>query len=211
MRIEIISPQDFTSKTADKVYRFRYENFVVGAHMPDSYADHDRHMLYDPLDAMGHQVIAFDTDNKVIGVVRINTVAAGLSDDIVALHQLSELDPRFATRCAISSRLVVDPAYRNTTMPANLAVGGLKVMRRHGCSWCVICCDPQNVPFFNKLGFERFVDEIQHPDFGASALMKYNVASPPVDGKKIARYIAKQAIAEEMPGTQNDDQSAVSA
>ena len=158
---------------------------------PDPHADKASNMIEDALDVTAHHVVVTNED-EIIGLGRINALKDKNFEDMAEIYRLDLLGKDYAQTTALSTRLMVAPAYRRKRTPMQICIEQLKIVRSQNCKWCVICCHPRLVPFFHRLGFENHTDEIDHPNFGVSALLKYNAISPKVSNARTARLLSEK-------------------
>lgn len=193
MTIKTYAPGTLPDELATKIFRLRYDIFIDEMGYPDPHADKATNMIEDVLDETAHHIVVTN-DQEIIGLGRINALKDRNFEDVAEIYQLELLGSDYARTTALSTRLMVAPAYRRKRTPMQICIEQLKIVRSQNCNWCVICCHPRLVPFFFRLGFETHIEEIDHPNFGSSALLKYNAVSPKVKNARTARLLSESAM-----------------
>ena len=153
---------------------FRYEVYVAEMQRPQRYADHARRMVIEPLDSCANVFVALD-DGRIVGTVRTNYAARGDLDEYVRLFGIDSADPRFLAGTSITTKLMVAPHYRNTSLAYRLARATYRCARADGIHQDFIDVNPPLVPFFQKLGYRVHRPRVLHPEYGPVVVMRIDV------------------------------------
>jgi hypothetical protein len=148
------------------VYRFRYEVYVKEMKRTQEYADRELEIVCEPLDKSGH--IAFAEDSgRVVGTARFNV---GVDDSFGVykdLYRLRSFGSFYPSSLSMTTKLIVAPEYRRSTLPLQLSVFCYKQGLPLGPVFDFIDCNPPLVLFFRKLGYRQVFPNINHPEYGA--------------------------------------------
>lgn len=147
------------------VYQFRYRIYVEEMHRKQRYADHTRKQIVDPLDETAFLVAAFD-DDIVVGTQRLSVGNRGHFGEYASLYKMREFGQYWPERLSISSRLMVSPEYRRTTVPMQLAITCYKLALGAGVVFDFMDCNEHLVGYFGKLGFRQVFSRLIHPEYG---------------------------------------------
>lgn len=161
--IERASSQD----DLEDAYRFWYRVYVqeMGRHCDDPLADHRTGKLRDPIAPRGALLLARNPRGAVVGTV-LNTPTTepiGKYEEIYRLNQLSGSQRR---RSTITTKLMVDPRFRGTKLPMQLARAAYVHTLEHQMLYDFIDCNDHLVGFFEKLGYRPHRGCVEHPDYG---------------------------------------------
>ena len=154
------SAEDF-----EELCRFRYRIYVEEMQRTQRYADHDRKRIEEPLDATAAHFLAFAGD-EIIGCIRWNS---GLDTDFgeyADLYAMHLAGPFFPNRCAISTKLMVIPSYRRSTVPLSLCVECYSFGVARGTAFDFMDCNPHLERMFAHYGYRSYRGRIQHPEYG---------------------------------------------
>lgn len=161
MRIaEAITPED-----REAVYRFRYRVYVEEMGRPQKYADHAWKRIEEPLDGHAHVLAAFNGDH-LVGTVRYNLGSEGGFDYYEELYGLRSFGPFFPDHVSITTKLMVAPECRRSTLALRLASECYRGGAERGSMFDVIDCNPPLRPFFAKLGYRQISSNFEHPEYG---------------------------------------------
>src|SRR5690349_3726660 len=120
MPIEIRMAQ--TPSDVDAVFRLRYQVYVEELQRNQRYADHDQRTIAEPLDKNGNLFCAFE-NGSLVGTVRTNYARNGGLGEYEELYEMATACPAYHPRqSSITTKLLVAPAYRNSSLAYRLAV-----------------------------------------------------------------------------------------
>lgn len=155
-----------TDKAREDVYSFRYRIYVEEMKRLQMYADHLKKQVREPLDVSGHLLAAYDSNDRTIGTVRFNVGVDqhfGIYND---LYRLRSFSPFFPERVSITTKLMVSPHFRGTSLALSLAMSCYTRGLELGTCFDFIDCNPPLVGFFERLGYRQMVAPVEHPEFG---------------------------------------------
>ena len=157
----------------EAAFRIRYEVYVEEMGWDSKYANHDRRMIEQPLDATGEIWIAL-LNGKIIGTIRINV---GRSEDLGFYREVYSLDSLPASHGAIGvlTNFVMLPAYRNLGIAMQLGRTAFSMAVHKGMRIAFLDCEHRMVRFYAWMGFEIYKADFVHPHYGPGVCMKMDV------------------------------------
>jgi len=163
MNIEI--KQVTTQAEREQVFRLRYRVYVeeIGAQM--TYADHAHKKIEEPLDRQGTILGAF-LNGGLVGSVRINW---GWQDigACADYYGMRVFEPYFPKKTTMTTRLVVAPEARRSTVAMSVIMAWYSVQRAAGVCFDFIDCRDDVKPMFLKLGYRQVLGQpVRHPESG---------------------------------------------
>jgi hypothetical protein len=166
-----------TESEARDVFRFRYEIYIDELGRTQTYADHAARIIEEPLDACGNLFCAYD-GARLVGTVRSNYSARSpLEDyaDYVSLYQMQRCGTAHPHSTSVTTKLVIAPGYRGSTLPYRLAAATYCEGLADGVSFDFVDVYPARVPFFERLGYRVHLPEAQHPEYGTVIVMRLSM------------------------------------
>ena len=157
------------------VYRFRYSIYVEEMGISESSADHAGKLISDSLDGAAAMILAAWDGDRVIGTTRSNLIRDGGISDYLEYYRLLDLAPDALAESSITTRLMVHPEFRRTTLSARLACERSRWGLSQGIRANFIDCDPNNHPYFTALGYKVVLDDFIHPEFGLGFLLRLDL------------------------------------
>lgn len=165
MKANIASHLAQTTAEREAIYRFRYDTYVREMKRIQTYADHDRGWIKEPLDETAHVLGAFEGD-EVVGTYRVNfarTSDLGMYDQLYGMNWAGEFHP---WHTSISTKFMVSAQYRGSALGIRIAVAGYKFCRMNGIEFDFIDCNDHLLGFFGYLGYRQYRNQIEHPEYG---------------------------------------------
>jgi hypothetical protein len=150
----------------EDIYRFRYRVYVEEMNRKQKYADHERKMVVEPLDASA-RLYGIWTGKEIVGTVRFNVAAAtdtGYYDD---LYSLDVVGPQYSAHTSLTTKLMVAKTHRNLKLAVSLACTLYRDGKKAGMEFDFIDCNDHLVPFFEYLGYRMFKGKVNHPEYGS--------------------------------------------
>ncbi len=179
MKIYTAAPGTLSPEKLQQIYEFRYQIYVAELEFQDSHADHERKIVTDAFDPVAYHFYAEEErpsgNAEIVGAGRFNALKDYCDDKTAEVYQLESLTPDYRETCLISSFMMVGPEHRGGTLPMEIAIAQLKAAKKLDADWCLVSCHLERKGFFLRIGFEEFVPECVHPDFGRVALMKLDL------------------------------------
>jgi len=148
----------------EAVYRLRYTVYVEELGRKQSHADEANRRIAEPIDRSARIFAAFDGP-QIVGTIRQNWA----SDDIAPyprfyhFHLFKGLPKRIVS---ISSKLIVAPSHRGSTLSLRLCTAVFDFVARNGGQFSIMDCSTPHKPFFEKLGFRQYLPDLPHPIYG---------------------------------------------
>jgi GNAT superfamily N-acetyltransferase len=88
------------------------------------------------------------------------------------MYQIDRLDFSEIEAASITTRLMVAPHYRSSTVTVRIVKSVYRFALEHGITTDLIDCNAHLVPFFTRLGYELHRTDLVHPEYGAVTVMK---------------------------------------
>ncbi len=155
MGIEIRRVTDEDTRAA--AFRFRYEVHVGELGKDGHGVDHVHRVLHDEADEEATLFVAED-EGKIVGTARVN---AGREGQLPApYHEWMELGPAVeavgAERISVTSRLMVDPAYRGRTLASLLVMHLYQHGVQKGLDLDFCIAEPGLLRSYYRLGYRTY-------------------------------------------------------
>jgi hypothetical protein len=150
----------------EKVYRFRYDVYMREMGRTQVYADHEHERIEEPLDEHGIILAAF-VGEEVVGTVRLNRARDGDLGWYPALYGMAEVAGELhPEHTSISTKLMVAREHRRTALAGRLALSLYQVALEAGVLVDFINCNAALVGYFVRLGYRRYRETVEHPEYG---------------------------------------------
>jgi len=148
----------------EMVYRFRYGIYVEELHRAEPHADHERKRIEEPLDQDGVLFGAFRGD-EMVGTLRMNSGESvrGYYED---LYGMSAYAPYFPYRTSITTKLMILPSLRRSSLSFRLAEAGFCYAHEMNFEHDFIDCNQHLKTYFLKLGYQQHMSDVEHPIYG---------------------------------------------
>ncbi len=155
MAIEIREATD--DETRERIFRFRYGIHVVELGKDGPGVDHGRRLLFDDADAQATIFFA-EEEGRIVGTGRQN---GGRKGELPPLYQewleTAPAEAEFGReRVSITSRLMVDPAYRGRTLASLLVMRLYEHACRNGVDVDFIFAEPGLLRLYYRLGYRQY-------------------------------------------------------
>jgi GNAT superfamily N-acetyltransferase len=129
-------------------------------------SDHARSeaSLRDDADKTGHLFAATTTDGTLVGTARANLLREGVPPPFDSLlHAIGDEAPTIDT-LSVTSRMIVAPTHRNTSLAARLAVAVYQHGLERGIYHDAIFVQPAHVPMYLRMGYRHLsIATLPHP------------------------------------------------
>lgn len=150
----------------EKIYRFRYRVYVEELGKTFSGTDHDKKWLYDELD---NTAVLFYVEVKgmIIASSRMNLGSmTHFSKEWRELYQLDKFDCFPPESISLSSRIMVDEAWRGSLVLGAMLSEIYVYARKEGIKFDFCNCSPFLLEFYEHLGYRRYIDGFLDEDTG---------------------------------------------
>ena len=154
-----------TPEDRERIFRFRYRIYVEEMGRTQKYADPKRRTVEEPFDKTGHLFIA-EADGEVVGTLRSNF---GRDTDFgyyTWLFGMDSVGAAFPRDVSLTTKLMIVPALRSGTLAVRLALALYDLGRDLGIRHDFIDCNPHLEEFFTRLGYRRYWQHVEHPEYG---------------------------------------------
>lgn len=150
----------------ESAQRLRYEVYCQELGRQSPYADHDKKIITDHLDATGHIFVAVEA-GETIGTLRGN---ASAESPLAALEELYGMtkSARHPEATAICTKFVVRKSKRGGAAAMKLISAMVRYGVQDGIKECYIDCIPALLPYYKALGFTITGEKFFHRENGPS-------------------------------------------
>lgn len=158
-----------TDAERERVYAFRYVVHALELGKGGRGVDHDRQRLTDDADtAPGAVILYAEDDGRVVGTIRVNFGGPwGLPESLRETYQTAPLEASLgAERLSVTTRFMVDPAYRGRTLASLLVLRlyGMGLERGTLADYCL--CEVPLLRLYYRLGYREYRDAVRPDGIG---------------------------------------------
>ena len=165
--------------------RLRYEVYCVELERNSPYADHQRKIISDELDAAGHTFIAVE-NGETIGTIRANLPSQGPIGVLDELYGMKQ-SPHYPTRTAICTKFIVKKSRRRSLAAIRMIGAVARYGASHDIRECYADCVPGLLPYYRAMGFTVVHEPFYHRENGPSHPMMIDFS---VHGARLTRDFA---------------------
>jgi hypothetical protein len=159
------------SVEADAVFALRYDVYVDELGRSSARAHGTQRCVEEPLDHCSTLLAAFDGE-RVVGTLRTSYAAHCDLGYYPALYAMDDTSDAPLSRASITTRLVVAPSHRHTSLAYRLAAAAYLEAVGDGILCDYIDVFPARVPFFSRLGYVVHRASVVHPELGPVIVMR---------------------------------------
>lgn len=161
-----------TRDALEAAYRLRYDVYVRQMGHKQFHADHTEGRIEEPLDQSG-RVLGVYAGPDLVGTVRTNYARDSRLGYYEQLYEMSAVGPHHPKRTAISTKLMVHPAFRRRVLSVSslLVLAAYATQLVDGIRFNFIDCTSVMERFFTRFGFQRHIASVRHPEYGPSVCM----------------------------------------
>lgn len=159
----------------ETVYRFRYAIYVEEMRRPQKHANHVSKTICDPLDVSAAIVIAAWEGPDVVGTVRTNLLMSSDVFEYFEQYALSTLPCDLIATTSVTTRLMIHPRYRGTTLATRLSCEVYRVGLARGIEQDFIDCNSHLVNYFTHLGYRPHRSDLIHAEYGPVTVMRLDL------------------------------------
>lgn len=156
------------------VNRLRYDVYIEEMNYKQNHVCHERKFLWDPLDETGVLFGVFE-NGEAIGTCLTNYAKDSDLGYYPELYNMKKATPYFAFNSSITTKLIVSQKFRHSMVGFKLALASYEKGLHDGIQYNFVDCEPEMVPFFQRLGFTIHEPEVVHPLFGKGIVMVLEV------------------------------------
>ena len=159
--------------TLEQAQHLRYVVYCEELGRDSPYADHNRRLITDPLDAFAHVFFAVE-NGQVIGTLRGNRPTEGPLGDLEGCYGMTA-SPCHPIATAICTKFVVRKDKRRGPTALKLVAAMVRHGLEHGVRECYADSIPPLLPYYRALGFEVTGGPFNHCENGPSYPMVLDV------------------------------------
>ena len=178
-KIMIEIRQASTPDDLQAVYRFRYAVYVEEMAWKLKHVNHTAKLLTDPLDVPDALVLAAWDGGEVVGTLRNNLLRCSDIGEDAEYYSLANLSPEQIAAASITTRLMVYPRYRGTTLATRLACEAFRFGLERGVAMDFIDCRAQLLAYYTRFGYRPLRTDFVHPEFGPTTVMRLDLMDRP--------------------------------
>ena len=129
-----------------------------------THADHENRMITDWMDEKGILFYAVK-DDEMIATVRINFAKYGRIE-FEKEYEVDRFKPYFPQNVSTSTKLMVVPEFRRSSLTARFATSWYVFARGNGVCFDFININKPVYDFYKRLGYRKYKRNFIHPEFG---------------------------------------------
>lgn len=154
----------------ERIYAFRYTVHALELGKGGRGVDHARRRLTDEADeAPGAVILYAEDDGRIVGTIRVNFGGSeGLPQSLRETYGVAALEARLGSsaRLSVTTRFMVDPAYRGRTLASLLVLRlyGLGLERGTLVDFCM--CEVPLLRLYYRLGYREYRDAVRPDGIG---------------------------------------------
>lgn len=195
MAIEVLKAD--SPELQQAIYRLRYHIYVDELKWTPPNTDHANRLIRDELDELADNYL-LHIDGQAAGSLRL--LSLGKVPDLEPFHKkyaLGQVFEHFSPQQIIlSGRFMLHPKVRHGKAILGLMGRGFEDARRAGARLNFADCSPHMLPLYEHLGFRKYADPFNDPDFG----YKIPILMLMGDQQSMGRYRSPLArVAEQFP------------
>lgn len=154
-----------SAQELQEVARLRYDIYIVEMGRAQSHADHTARTVHEPLDLTGCVIYA-RLNGEMVGTVRLNFAEDGPLE-CEELYQLQLFGGFARAQLSMTTKFMVRRDVRDhPTLAARLAMRTFELAATGGVRFDFIDTNAHLIPLYEKMGYRRYISEIDHPDYG---------------------------------------------
>ena len=156
-----------TEEARERVFAFRYAIHAIELGKGGVGVDHAQRRLTDDADASATLLYAED-EGRVVGTIRINFGSeGGLPPSLRALYGTQPMEAALGpTRVSVTSRFMVDPAYRGRTLASLLVLRLYCMGLERGIQADFCMCEVPLLRLYYRLGYREYRDAVRPDGIG---------------------------------------------
>lgn len=155
-----------TPEECEAIYRFRYSVYVeeMGKEC-QSYADHSRKLLSDPMDEHSSLFYA-ESNGRILGTLRGTLGDVPQGKALTGYYQLPKFGEFKPAELSFTSRLMIDKAQRRTMALPLMLNRAYEFGLKQGVKFDFCNCTPALVELYEHLGYRRYGVNFHDPEVG---------------------------------------------
>lgn len=180
-----------TSVEIESIYRLRYSVYVKELNYCQLTADSKLGMLKDTLDVTGNLFGMFK-DGDAIGTISTNYAKNSNLGYYYDLYKMKEFSLGSYDDYSITTKLIIREDFRLKGIGLRLALAAYTQGVADNIKYDFIDCAKEMVPFYLRLGYKVYRDNILHPDFGHGKALVLILRDAEYFKKYASRLIARR-------------------
>ena len=156
-----------TLEEKQAIYQFRYSVYIEEMKKSLRYANHAEKILKDKLDDTA-MLLYIKVEDEIVATVRKNLLdSTSLPENLSQIFAVDQFTAAFPTQTlSFSSRLMVAPQWRNSSVLGMIVMEFYRDARTRNLQFDFSHAAPWLVPFYENLGYRRYVDNFLDEDAG---------------------------------------------
>jgi|GEM_PF-2156765 len=190
-----------TRAELERLFRFRYNEYVEKKGLFQDIADHENRQLTDPVDAFGINFLA-EAGGETIGSIRMNDFKQFVQTFCITEFGVEEISADMLTRGCIVTRAMVHLDWRRKPVFVDLALSAARRLRDNGLRWMVVDTatsrkageEDRFISLYRSMGFEVWRRDAAVPGIGTGAVLVFDLEKAMANPKSLARlYLSEPA------------------
>lgn len=188
------------------VFRLRYAIYIEEMGRPLKKVNHADKVLVDSLDVPEAILLAAWHEGQIVGTARTNYLRNCDIGEYDEFYDLSALSASDRAVTSISTRIMVRPDFRRTTLAAHLASGLYRQALADGILADFCDCNEHLLPFFGGLGYRIHRADVRHAEYGCVTVLRLDMtdlnhlAAVRSPFRKVLRERGMQLVAADQQG-----------
>ncbi|MBF0406394.1 MAG: cyclic nucleotide-binding domain-containing protein [Candidatus Riflebacteria bacterium] len=144
-----------------KVYSFRYSQYVERLKKIVPGIDHQKKIVYEPHDAEAEHYVVYDPSGEIFAALTVTPFgASGFDEEFRNKLELGKWFSAFSSKSLVlMHQLVISPEIHNAPFLQELVFFAFEKSISSGVECFIIYCEPNLIRLFEKMGFRRYTDK----------------------------------------------------
>jgi CRP-like cAMP-binding protein len=164
-----------TAEDRESVFRLRHEVLVEELGWTIAGADTESRTVREVLDETAVLGAAFEGD-RAIAALRINICGGEATQALEDLYAIDRSDPAYPNRSCLFSKLLVHGDHRRSLAVPRLLLWACGHALKTGLSRAYLDCSLDLIPFYEKIGFVSYTEDVETAEYGVIAPMRIDMA-----------------------------------
>ena len=183
-----------TRAELERLFRFRYVEYVEKKGLFRDMADHENRQLTDPVDAFGVNFLA-EADGEIIGSLRMNDFKRFVQTFCITEFGIAQINADMFGRGCVVTRAMVHPDWRRKPVFVDLALFAARRMRDDGLRWMFVDTatsrkahdEGRFISLYRSMGFEVWCQNAAVPGIGLGSVLVFDLEKAMANPRSLAR------------------------